>query len=44
MPILSHAISEFEMLMTQWETLRAHHDVLKFWTEISLDWAKKYYI
>lgn len=44
MPVLSRAISEFEMLMTQWETLGACHNVLKFWTEVGLDWAKKYYV
>lgn len=43
-PVLSRAISHFEMFMTEWEKLGAQHDVLKFWTEIGLDWAKKYYV
>ena len=42
-PVLSHAISNFEMFMTDWEKLGDQHDGLKFWTDISLDWAKKYY-
>jgi len=43
-PILSRAISDFEMFMTKWEKLGVQHQVLKFWTKISLHWAKKYYI
>ena len=43
-PVLSHAISSFEMFMTDWETLGAEHSILKFWMEIGLQWAKKYYI
>lgn len=43
-PVLSHAISSFEMFMTDWEILGAEHSILKFWTDIGLDWAKKYYI
>jgi hypothetical protein len=43
-PVLSHAISDFEMFMTEWEKLGAEHEVLKFWTEIGLHWAKKYYV
>ena len=43
-PVLSHAISDFEMFMTDWEKLGDQHDGLKFWTDIGLDWAKKYYI
>ena len=30
--------------MTQWEILGAWHKVLKLWTEVGLDWAKKYYV
>ena len=43
-PVLLHTISSFEMFMTDWETLRAEHSILKFWMEIGLQWAKKYYI
>src|SRR6266581_6097255 len=43
-PILSHAIPNFEMFMTEWESLRVDCPELKFWTEIGLHWAKKYYI
>jgi len=43
-PVLSHAISSFEMFITDWEILGAKHSILKFWTEIGLHWAKKYYI
>ncbi len=32
------------MLMTEWERLGDQYHVLKPWTEISLHWAKKYYI
>jgi len=43
-PVLSCAIASFEMLMTEWERLGDQYHVLKPWTEISLHWAKKYYI
>jgi hypothetical protein len=43
-PILSRAIPDFEMLMTEWERLGADCPELRFWTEIGLRWAKKYYI
>ena len=43
-PVLLRAISDFEMFMTEWEKLGAQHEILKFWMEIGLDWAKKYYI
>jgi len=43
-PVLLCAISSFEMFMTDWEILGAEHSILKFWTDIGLDWAKKYYI
>jgi len=43
-PILLCAISSFEMFMLDWEILGAEHNILKFWTDIGLDWAKKYYI
>jgi len=44
MPVLSHAIASFEMLMTEWERLGDQYHVLKPWMEIGLCWAKKYYI
>ncbi|KAF8502327.1 hypothetical protein F5888DRAFT_1581725, partial [Russula emetica] len=43
-PVLSRAISSFEMFMTEWEKLREQHEMLRPWTEIGLQWAKKYYI
>lgn len=43
MPVLSRAISNFEMFMTGWERLRDQYPILKFWTDIGLEWAKKYY-
>jgi len=43
-PVLSCAISDFETFMTDWEILRDEHEGLKYWMEIGLDWAKKYYI
>jgi hypothetical protein len=43
-PVLSRVISSFEMLMTEWEKLRKEHPMLQPWTEIGLQWAKKYYI
>ena len=30
--------------MTDWKILGDEHEGLKYWTEIGLDWAKKYYI
>ncbi|KAI9456111.1 hypothetical protein BJY52DRAFT_1224346 [Lactarius psammicola] len=44
MPVLSHAIANFKMLMTKWEKLGKQHKILTPWTEISLHWATKYYI
>jgi hypothetical protein len=41
--VLLCAISDFEKFMTKWEKLGTQHEVVRFWTEISLDWAKKYY-
>jgi hypothetical protein len=41
--VLLHAISSFEMFMTEWERLGDQHPTLQLWTEISLEWAKKYY-
>jgi len=32
------------MFMTEWENLGREHKILKFWTEIGLKWAKKYYV
>ena len=43
-PILLYAISDFEIFMMEWETLRSDYKTLELWTEISLKWAKKYYI
>jgi hypothetical protein len=43
-PVLSRAISHFEMFMTEWERLGVQHEILNFWTDIGLDWAKKYYV
>jgi hypothetical protein len=31
------------MFMTEWERLGEQHKMLQPWTEISLQWAKKYY-
>jgi hypothetical protein len=39
-PVLLHVISDFEKFMTK---CGAQHEVLRFWTEIGLNWAKKYY-
>ena len=44
MPVLSFAITSFEKLMTEWETLVERHEILRPWVEIGLRWAKKYYI
>jgi hypothetical protein len=43
-PVLSHAISNFEMLMAEWENISEQHPVLKPWTDTGLEWATKYYI
>jgi len=43
-PVLSYAISTFEMFMTRWENLGKAYEVLRPWTEIGLKWARKYYI
>ena len=43
-PVLSHAISHFEMFMTDLERLGEMHKILRFWTEIGVHWATKYYI
>jgi hypothetical protein len=42
-PVLSRAISSFEIFMTDWEKLGKYHENLRPWTEIGLRWAKKYY-
>ncbi len=44
MPVLSHAIINFEKFMTEWEILGEKHKILKPWTDIGLRWARKYYI
>jgi hypothetical protein len=43
-PVLSRAISSFEMFMTEWENYGKQHKTLRLWTEIGLRWATKYYI
>lgn len=42
-PVLLGVISSFEQLMTDWEQYGDTHNVLKPWTEIGLESAKKYY-
>jgi hypothetical protein len=42
-PILSRAISYFEVFMTQLEELGREHELLEPWTKTGLDWATKYY-
>jgi hypothetical protein len=42
-PVLSRAISNFKMFMTEWERLGEQHEMLQPWMEIGLRWAKKYY-
>jgi len=44
MPVLSRAIINFEMFMTEWEKLGDQYYILRPWTEIGLRWAKKYYV
>jgi hypothetical protein len=44
MPVLSRAIINFEMFMTEWEKLGKQHRILRPWTQIGLRWATKYYI
>ncbi len=43
-PVLLCAISGFEKFMTEWEKIVSQHKKLQPWAEISLQWAKKYYI
>ena len=43
-PTLSHAIIKFEEFMSNWEQLSEEHVLIKFWTNIGLRWATKYYI
>jgi hypothetical protein len=42
-PVLSRAISSFEMFMTDWEKLGKTYAELRPWMDIGLRWAKKYY-
>ena len=42
-PVLSRAMSSFELFMTEWEKLGKQHRILRPWMEIGLQWAKKYY-
>jgi hypothetical protein len=44
MPVLSRAISSFELFMTGWERLAKDFPILKPWIDIGMEWAKKYYI
>jgi hypothetical protein len=43
-PVLSRAICDLEMLMTEWEDLGEQHRKLLPWTKIGVFWATKYYI
>ena len=43
-PVLSRAITHFEMLMTDWEDLAKQYKLLEPWINIGLQWATKYYI
>jgi hypothetical protein len=43
-PVLSRAISGFEMFMTEWEEMAEQHERLRPWINTGLKWAKKYYI
>ena len=43
MPILSGAIPAFEGFMTKWEALCEQFPKLRFWIDIGLKWATKYY-
>jgi hypothetical protein len=43
-PVLSRAISSFEMFMTEWEKLGKKFPELRPWIDIGLKWATKYYI
>lgn len=42
-PVLSGAISSFELFMSKWEKLGENFNNLKPLTDIGLKWAKKYY-
>jgi len=44
MPVLSHAIVNLKMVMTDWKGLGKRHDFLKLWMKISVTWATKYYV
>src|SRR5258708_23409900 len=43
MPILSGAISSFELFMTRWENIIQDHPSLEKYIKPSLDWAYLYY-
>ena len=43
MPILSGAISSFELFMTRWENIIQDHPRLEKYIKPSLDWAYLYY-
>jgi hypothetical protein len=43
-PILSGSIPAFEMFMMAWEQLGEKHPRLARWTDIGIEWAKKYYL
>lgn len=44
MPVLSGAVPSFEIFMTKWERVREQYPAAKYWVDIGLEWAKKYYI
>src|ERR1700743_357086 len=43
MPVLSSAVTIFEIFMTEWEELGKEYPKLSPWINIGLKWAKKYY-
>jgi hypothetical protein len=43
MPVLSSAITIFEIFMSEWECLCKRSPILAPWINIGLEWAKKYY-
>lgn len=42
-PILSNAVPGFELFMTSWESLGDRFQVVKQYTDVGLQWARKYY-
>ena len=43
MPVLSSAITLFELFMSEWESLHEKFPRLTPWINVGLTWAKKYY-